>query len=412
MPARFEFRTVLIACLIVSIGQLSVGLLFPALPAISETFDISSDSTQALISLYLLGFGSSQLVYGPLSDTFGRRPVLLTGLLIALAGIALSLFGSAHFEMLVAGRFLQGVGAGCCAVLSRACIRDNYNGAELSTALSWLAIVASFTPIVAPLFGGIVNHYFGWGSVFAVMFGYVLLVWLVLVMRFEETLKDVRLPPSLRTTLRNYRGLFSSRHFLSFAAIGWLNYTLVVVAISLMPFIMQVQLGLTSEEYALWALLPAVGLMCGGILSNRLRRRFSERQVLILAPVIQVSAGLWFVLVTPSPLLMMLGQFSMAMANGVAFPNAQAMLMQPYGGNKAGTTAALSGACQMVFASVISATLMKAGMSQAWHLGILLIVGAGISISLIQSGFRITPDNEDSSSQPPGDIAQKQNSPV
>lgn len=96
------------------------------------------------------------------------------------------------------------------------------------------------------------------------MLGYVLLVWLVLVMRFEETLKDVRLPPSLRTTLRNYRGLFSSRHFLSFAAIGWLNYTLVVVAISLMPFIMQVQLGLTSEEYALWALLPAVGLMCGG----------------------------------------------------------------------------------------------------------------------------------------------------
>lgn len=64
---------------------------------------------------------------------------------------------------------------------------------------------------------------------------------------------------------------------------------------------------------------------------------------------------------------MMLGQFSMAMANGVAFPNAQAMLMQPYGGNKAGTTAALSGACQMVFASVISATLMKTGMSQAWH---------------------------------------------
>jgi MFS family permease len=156
---KFNWKPLLLACLIVSIGQLSLGLVFPSLPWIAKDLGVSSEQAQLLVSGYLLGFGPSQLIYGPMSDVFGRRPVLLSGLLIALLGLALAVTHADSFSWLLAGRFVQGLGAGSVAVLARATIRDSYLSHHLVKAMTWVAIVAAFTPIVAPVIGGLVNHY-------------------------------------------------------------------------------------------------------------------------------------------------------------------------------------------------------------------------------------------------------------
>ena len=236
----FNWKPLLLACLIVSIGQLSLGLIFPSLPWIAQDLGISTEQVQLLVSGYLLGFGPSQLIYGPLSDVFGRRPVLLVGLLLALHGLILAVTHAESFSWLLAGRFVQGLEAGSVAVLARATIRDSYQSHNLVKAMTWVAIVAAFTPIVAPVIGGVVNHYSGWLAVFILLLGYIAVIWLVLLLTFKETLNTASRPPSVGRLMVSYFSLLRERHFLTFAALGWVNFSLVVISISLMPFIMQV----------------------------------------------------------------------------------------------------------------------------------------------------------------------------
>ena len=383
--AGFNWKPLLLACLIVSIGQLSLGLVFPALPAVAGSLHLSTEQVQLLVSGYLFSFGASQLIYGPLSDVLGRRPVLLAGLLIAASGLAVAVLRADAFQWLLIGRIIQGMGAGSVAVLARATIRDSYQQQDLVKAMTWVAIVAAFTPIMAPVVGGVVNHHFGWLTVFILLLGYIVIVWLLLLLSFSETLSANQRPQSARQLAKSYLSLIQERHFLSFAGIGWVNFALVVLSISMMPFIMQVQIGMTSERYALWAMGPAFGLLCGGLVCQRLRPRLGTQKMLMLSPLLHFVAGSVLIAAPLSPAWMVTGHFLMAMANGIAFPCAQSLLLVPYG-NKAGTVSALSGACQMVFASMLSNGLLKLGISQAWHLGGIMVIGAGLGLFLAMLG--------------------------
>ena len=390
MSSTFQWKPVLLAGLIVSIGQFSMGLVFPSLPWIAQDFSIASDDAQLLISIYLLGFGPSQLIYGPISDALGRKPVLIAGLFLALVGLTVAVLGSRSFDMLVLGRFMQGLGAGCGAVLSRASLRDSYSQDDLPKALSWVTIVASFTPIVAPVLGGFINHSFGWLAVFVSLLSYVALVWFLLLFLFTETLSSKQPLPKIGSMLNTYKELITSRYFLSFASIGWFNFCLIVTAISVMPFVMQIEIGMTSDQYAMWALIPAFGLLVGGSICNRIRPIVGTKKMLFVAPLVHATAGIWLIVAPLHPLAMMAGHFMLAMGNGIAFPCAQSQLLLPYQG-KAGSVAALSGGGQMTFAALMNIILMKLGIQEAWHLGIVIIILSLLSATSMRMGFRSQP---------------------
>lgn len=390
---KFNWKPLLLACLIVSIGQLSLGLVFPSLPWIARDLSITTDQTQLLVSGYLLMFGSSQLIYGPLSDVFGRRPILLIGLSIAIIGLVVAVCNSDNFSGLLAGRIMQGFGAGSVGVLARATMRDSYQNQSFVKAMTWVSIVAAFTPIIGPVIGGMVNHYLGWQSVFILLLAYISCIWLILIFFFKETLAATSRPQSVSTLALSYFSLFRERHFMSFAGIGWVNFTLVVISISLMPFIMQVQIGMDSDEYALWAMIPAIGLLCGGLLCQRIRPRLGTMKVLQLTPFIHVVSGIIFIFVPLSPVTVSAGHFLLAMANGMAFPCAQSLLLLPYA-KKAGTVSALSGACQMIIASLISSFLLHIGINQLWHLGLVMFGAAIVGLALIYSGSHLDSGRE------------------
>lgn len=393
MSRPIEFKAILLACLIISVGQLSMGLVFPSLPWIAKDFDISLDQAQLLVSVYLLGFGPSQFIYGPVSDALGRKKVLLAGLLIAMLGLLMIIFLSHTFTGMVAGRFLQGLGTGCCAVLARASTRDRFNGPELPVALSYIAMAASITPLVAPVIGGFINAHFGWTMVFISLLGYVLLAWTVIVFRFQETITQTSALPSPKKMLLQYRDLLTSRYFMSFASIGWLNFSLMITTVSVMPFIMQNQIGMTSDQYAMWALIPAFGMICGTSICNRVRPIIGTKKMLLVTPILHVISAVWLFFCPVEPLYLMLGQLLMILGNAIALPCAQAMVMQPYK-KQAGAAAAMSGGGQMVVSSIVSMALVQLGLSQAWHLSLVIVVFATITLTNVLRGFATEQPSE------------------
>ncbi|MGR5378615.1 multidrug effflux MFS transporter [Vibrio harveyi] len=393
MSRTFEFKTILLACLIISVGQLSMGLVFPSLPWIAKDFDISLDQAQLLVSVYLLGFGPSQFIYGPVSDALGRKKVLLTGLLIAMLGLLMIIFFSNTFTGMVMGRFLQGLGTGCCAVLARASTRDRFSGPELPVALSYIAMAASITPLVAPVIGGFINAHFGWTMVFISLLGYVSLAWIVILVRFKETITQTSPLPSPKKMLLQYRDLLTSRYFMSFASIGWLNFSLMITTVSVMPFIMQNQIGMTSDQYAMWALIPAFGMICGTSICNRVRPIIGTKKMLLATPILHLSSAVWLFFCPVEPLYLMLGQLLMILGNAIALPCAQAMVMQPYK-KQAGAAAAMSGGGQMVVSSLVSMALVQLGLSQAWHLSLVIVIFATITLTNILRGFATEQPSE------------------
>ncbi|MDV5085280.1 multidrug effflux MFS transporter [Vibrio diabolicus] len=386
MSRPINFRTILLACLIISVGQLSMGLVMPSLPWIAKDFSISLDQAQLLVSIYLLGFGPSQFIYGPVSDALGRKKVLLTGLLIAMSGLLMIIFLSDTFTGMVMGRFLQGLGTGCCAVLARASTRDRFSGDELPVAMSYIAMAASITPLIAPVIGGFINFHFGWSMVFISLLGYVSLAWVIIAFKFTETIAKRSVIPSPRNLLFQYRDLVTSRYFMSFASISWLNFSLMITTVSVMPFIMQDQIGMTSDQYAMWALIPALGMLGGTTICNRVRPIIGNKRMLLCSPFLHLSAAIWLFFCPVEPLYLMLGQLLMILGNGIALPCAQAMVMQPYK-KQAGAAAAMSGGGQMIVSSLVSLALVQLGLSQAWHLSIVIVVFAAITLTNIQRGF-------------------------
>ena len=386
MTFKFNIKSILLACLVISIGQLSMGLVMPALPWIAKDFAISVEEAQLLVGVYLLGFGPSQFIYGPISDALGRKRVLLVGLLIAISGLLTIILQADSFQGMVLGRFLQGLGTGCCAVLARATVRDKFSGAELPIALSYIMMVASITPLIAPIIGGFINVYFGWQMVFISLLAYVLIAWCVLLLKFKETVMEYKPVPSAKKMRVQYGQLLRSRYFISFASISWLNFSLMITSVSLMPFILQDQIGMESDEYALWALIPALGLLCGATICNRFRVKIGNKKMLLCTPFLHLISATWLFFCPVEPLYLMLGVFWMIVGNGIALPCSQSLVMQPYKEN-AGAAAAMSGGGQMIVSAIVSMGLMQLGLAQAWHLSAVILLFSCITLMNIIRGF-------------------------
>lgn len=161
-PSRLNKTPLLLAMMIIATGQVGVSIYLPSLPLISQELGISSADVQLLVTLFLVGFGGSQLFYGPLSDALGRRPIFILGQGVYLVGTLLCFTMTNNFTALVLGRLLQGLGAGSASVLGRSVLRDSYSGYHLTKAMSYISITASILPILAPVIGGWVAWHFSW----------------------------------------------------------------------------------------------------------------------------------------------------------------------------------------------------------------------------------------------------------
>jgi MFS transporter, DHA1 family, multidrug resistance protein len=286
--APFVLVVAITAC-----GTLGMHLIIPALPATARALGVSAGTIQLTITLYLIGLAIGQLLYGPVSDRFGRRPVLLVGLaLFTLAGIATTAAPNAW--TLVIARILQSIGACAGLVLGRAIVRDSAAPDRAAAQLAMLTLVMSAAPAIAPVLGGYATAWIGWRAAFALLaiVGAVTLVFAVLRLPETNALQSSARASLLLGSLR----LFRSRAFCGYVLGGACTTTSFYAFMAASPFILVNLLHQPTERVGVYYLLLMAGVAAGSLSANRLAGRIATRMALRLANAIAIVGAACFML--------------------------------------------------------------------------------------------------------------------
>ncbi len=271
-------------------GTLAMHIVIPVLPAIAENLAVSAGSTQLIITLYLVGVSFGQLIYGPLSDRFGRRPVLIAGLVIYILSMAAGALAPTLGWLLLA-RMGQALGGSCALVLGRAMVRDGAESAQAAGRLAMVSIVMSLSPAIAPLIGAYISAAFGWRMIFGVLAGSTLALLLVVIAILPETNRNRISLPGVRAMLMSYAALLRHPQFLGFA-IGGATSTSFYAFLSASPFIFTNVLHRTPQEAGLIYLPTLAGFALGSFLAMRLSRRHGGRRMTMIGNLVALSGPL------------------------------------------------------------------------------------------------------------------------
>ncbi|MGH6762277.1 MAG: multidrug effflux MFS transporter [Phyllobacterium sp.] len=348
-PLMSERRVALIGAFLTVIGPISMAVYTPAMPEIVHAFGTTESAVKLTLSLYFAGFAIAQLICGPLSDGFGRRPITLAFMAIYLAASVLALFAP-DVHVLMAARFLQGVGAAAGIAISRALVRDLFTHESSTRIMNMIGIMLAIGPAVAPTLGGVVMEFFGWHAIFLVMVAMGLGVVATTLFAMQETVKrDLsRIRP--RALAGNYRRLLTSPYFmLSAITIAGTTGALYAWA-TMLPFIMMNRIGFSASQFGLAMLLQSGSYFFGSLAYRRVMRKFSGRY-LVRIGLIMIALATFLIFLLPRlqepTLLNIMGPVGLY-AVGIAFimPSMTTAAMAPFP-HFAGASSAMLGFMQM-----------------------------------------------------------------
>ncbi|HEX6957247.1 MAG TPA: multidrug effflux MFS transporter [Ferrovibrio sp.] len=359
LPRDSVALVVLLGC-VTALGPLSTDMYLPSLPAMAAVFGADAAEVQLTLSAFLAGFAVTQLVYGPVSDRYGRRPTLLTGIAIfTAASVGCAFAGS--IEWLILWRFLQALGACAGVVLGRAIARDFYEGAQAARALSMMAMVLGLTPAVAPIFGGYLQVWFGWQANFLAMATAGLLLGVCVLLFLTESNRH-RNPAAIAVgpMLRNFAALIRHRRYCGYVLCVAFSYGGMFAFISGSSFTLSRVFGVGETVFGFCFALTVFGYICGGMLGARLTARPGVDAMLRLGTIFCACGGgmlallqtyawaeglhwHWFSLIGPVMLY--------TAGLGLTMPQGQAGALQPFP-RMAGSAASLMGFIQMTVGAV------------------------------------------------------------
>lgn len=282
---------VLMLSTLLGIQPVTTDLYLPALPMLTESFGAPMEMAQLTLSALLLAFGCSQLIWGPLSDRFGRRPVLLSGLVAyTLASVGSVLAPS--MALLVVWRIVQGAAMGAVVMCARAVIRDLYqplDGARImSKGLTGLGVLAC---ICAPL-GGLLAELFGWRAALMALAVFGSCALMLIALRFQETLPHKNLQALQPVTLiKTWASIWSNPTFLAFSALSAASYGGLFTFLASSSFVFMKVLGLSKAQYGLVLFFSAFFYIVGTVVCRRLIVRFGVRKSVAIAAVLSLSGG-------------------------------------------------------------------------------------------------------------------------
>jgi MFS transporter, DHA1 family, multidrug resistance protein len=380
-------------------GPVGMHIFVPALPAAAQNLHATPAALELTISLYILGLAVGQLVYGPLSDRFGRRPPLLAGLSIFTIASVAGLFAP-DVHTLVLARFFQALGGCSGLVLARAIIRDTSQAHEAARRLALTNLLVTAGPAVAPLIGAGLSSLWGWRTILmglaALGVANFVLAWRVLA----ETRPEALFVSASRYA-RDYVGLLRSRQFLGYAVGGACATTSFYAFIACAPFIFVDRLHVASAQVGLYLALLVSGLWLGSLIASRLIARFSLTRFVVVANAVSVAAAASFLALLIFDRATLAGtiatMFVFGVGVGAAAPAAlvKAISVNP---RVTGTASGLYGAVQMAVGAALVA-LAGLGANPALASAVVL-VGAGV---VAQASFWVARSKTSALLEPEGE---------
>lgn len=344
-------RSALVLGALSSVGPFAIDMYLPALPAIGADLGSSVTAMQSTITAYFLAFGVAQLVYGPWADQAGRRLPLYVGLAIFFLGsVICTLAGSA--EMLLAGRFVQGLGGAAVMVVPRAIIRDLHTGHEATRLMAAIMLVISVSPMLAPLAGAGLIAVADWRAIFAVLSLGALASLVMTRFALRETLPpEARQPVRPRALLAAARMLFGHRGFLGLTLLGGFGMASFFVFIASASFVYTEQFGMSPTGFSLAFAVNAIGFFGASQMAAGLGLRFGAVPVVLVAAAgFAASTVALFALALlglASLPVVMTGLFVANGFLGLVIPTTMVLALEEHG-EHAGLASSLGGTLQML----------------------------------------------------------------
>jgi DHA1 family bicyclomycin/chloramphenicol resistance-like MFS transporter len=382
--------TLLLAAL-TGLTALSIDMSLPAMPQLQQTFAAGVSAVQLTLSIFLAGFAVGQVVCGPLSDRWGRRPVLLAGLaLFTLAGLVCA--GSTSLTMLVAARFVQGVGASVGPVVARAIVRDRFDSRRAAAVLSQMTQVMIVAPLLAPTLGGYMLVRVGWPAIFVTLGASGLLMTFVCWRYLPETagpggvddggVKRRGARAGLRDVLKDRASL---RHALTtcFAYAGMFAY------VGSSPFVLMDGFGVAEENFGYFFAMTAAALLVSATLNRSLLKRHTASLLILRRGVFVIFAAgaslalaAWFGVGGLAGVLVPMMAYMFG--QGLVMPNATAAAMAPHG-ESAGVISSLMGGLQTAGGAL--AGYLVGAFYDHTSLSLAVTVAVFASMTLLASGL-------------------------
>lgn len=334
-------------------GPAAMNLFLPSLPLIANYFNTEDSTVQLAVSLYLAATGLLQLAIGPLSDQYGRRPVLLGCISVALVATVVGIYATS-IEMFLAARIFQGT-AIAGMVVSRAAIRDMVDTDEAASRIGYVAMAMTLAPMVGPVVGGYLAEIFGWQATFWLIFGFGVVALVLVWGDMGETIHS--LGGSFRSQLRAYPELLRSRRFMGYALTSTFASGAFFSFVGGSPFLANNFYRLPESEQGYYFALAAGGYLIGNFLSGRYSRRFGIDAMCVSGGVV-ASAGMllalafvplgWF-----HPLAFYGPVFAIGVGNGLTMPNSSAGIVSARP-RLAGSASGLGGFFQLGGGAILS----------------------------------------------------------
>lgn len=377
-----RLRFALLLGALAAMGPLTIDMYLPSFPTIAAAFDTTASLVQVSLTACLLGIGLGQLIFGPMSDVYGRKKPLVFALIgYGIASLICML--SPSITAFIAARFLQGLAASAGIVISRAIVRDTFSGRALTKFFATLMLINNLAPILAPILGGIILTFTEWRGVFGVLSIIGFLTFVIILMRFEDSLpKENRVPSNFSTTIKNFISLLKDREFMGYALAQGFIMAGIFAYVAGTPFVYQSIYGVSPQTFSLLFGMNGIGLIMGTQTVGRLTGILTELQFFKIGLFMSISSGtlLFIAVLLHGPLLtVVVPIFFFVSSIGVIATSSFSLAMESQG-HIAGSASALLGLLPFVLGSITAPLVGIAGEETAIPMGAIIFSAALIAV--------------------------------